>query len=371
MRAYKTEIKPSLHQKQLLSKTFGNCRYVYNQYLAHNQQAYKETGKFITGYDFSKLINNSVETPKWLKETSSKATKQAIIQAETAFKRFFNNQSGFPKFKKRGKSKDNAYFVGTIKVQRHRIFIPTLKWVRLKEFGYIPNKGIKSVTLSKAADRYYVSVLVDEAKPSHPKPINDGIGIDLGIKDFATLSNGEVYKNINKSPSVKKLEKKLKREQRIFSKKLLNKKQRGGTAANIQKQKLVIQKLHRRLYNIRTDYINKTVSSIVKQKPSFITLETLNIKGMVKNRHLSKAISQQKFYELKVKLTNKCRLHNIELREVGLFYPSSKLCSSCGNKKAKLSLSERIYKCSCGLKVDRDLNASINLKNATGYTVLT
>ena len=252
----------------------------------------------------------------------------------------------------------------------------TIGWIRLKEFGYIPtNSIVKSGTVSQKANRYYVSILVEENDTKVSKPTNEGIGIDLGLKDFAICSNGNKFKNINKTSKVKKVEKKLKREQRKLSRKyeslkIRNKKEKGvATRQNIQKQVVKVQKLHQRLVNIRTDYINKTISSIIKQKPSYITIEDLNIKGMMKNKHLSKAVASQKFFEFRTKLTTKCKQNNIELRVVDRFYPSSKTCSRCGEIKKDLKLSDRVYKCSCGLMIDRDLNASINLKNAKKYKI--
>ena len=261
-------------------------------------------------------------------------------------------------------------------LERHRVKIPTLGWVRLKEFGYIPiNSIVKSGTVSKKADRYYVSILVEEKDIEVYKPTNEGIGIDLGIKDFAICSDGAKFKNVNKTSTVKKVEKKLKREQRKLSRKyeslkIRNKKEKGeATHQNIQKQVSKVQKLHQRLTNIRTDYINKTVSSIVKQKPSYITIEDLNVSGMMKNKHLSKVVAGQKFFEFRTKLTTKCKENNIELRIVDRFYPSSKTCSSCGEIKKDLKLKDRVYKCNCGLTIDRDLNASMNLKNAKKYKI--
>ena len=267
--------------------------------------------------------------------------------------------------------------------------------VRLKEFGYIPvNSLVKSGTVSQKADRYYVSILVEERdiKTSNSNigikisnsntgmkisnTNNEGLGIDLGIKEFAVCSDGIKFKNINKTSIIKKVEKKLKREQRKLSRKyeslkIRNKKEKGGnvTRQNIQKQIVKVQKLHQRLTNIRTDYINKIVSSIIKQKPSYITIEDLNVKGMMKNKHLSKAIASQKFFEFKTKLMSKCKQNDVELRIVDRFYPSSKTCSQCGEIKKDLKLSDRVYKCSCGFVIDRDLNASINLRNAKEYKI--
>ena len=335
--------------------------------------------------NLSKWLNNEYipnnQDMKWIKEVSSKATKQAIMNGDKAFRDFFKKAKGFPRFKKKKNQDVKAYFPKNNKtdwtLERHRVKIPTLGWVRLKEFGYIPkNSIVKSGTVSQKADRYYVSILVEETDIKISNPNNAGVGIDLGIKEFAVCSDGIKFKNINKTSTVKKVEKKLKREQRKLSRKyeslkIRNKKEKGGnvTSQNIQKQVVKVQKLHQRLANIRTDYINKIVSSIIKQKPSYITIEDLNVKGMMKNKHLSKAIASQKFFEFKTKLMSKCKQNNIELRIVDRFYPSSKTCSNCGKIKKDLKLSDRIYKCDCGFTIDRDLNASINLKNAKEYKI--
>ena len=200
------------------------------------------------------------------------------------------------------------------------------------------------------------------------------MGIDLGLKDFAICSNGMTYKNINKSAKLKKLEKQLKREQRCLSRKYEDFKKRTNkkgevTRQNIYKQKRKVQRLHQRIDNIRTDYINKTIAEIVKTKPSYITVEDLNVSGMMKNRHLSKAVASQKFYEFRTKLEAKCKENGIELRVVDRFYPSSKLCHSYGFIKKDLKLSDRIYKCDCGYIEDRDYNASLNLRDAITYKV--
>ncbi|WP_334212240.1 transposase [Clostridium perfringens] len=393
-RAYKIEINPTDEQKSKIHQTIGVSRFIYNFYIAHNKEIYEREGKFVSGMDFSKWLNNEYipnnQDKKWIKEVSSKATKQSIMNGDKAFKDFFKKAKGFPKFKKKKNQDVKAYFPKNNKtdwtLERHRVKIPTLGWVRLKEFDYIPvNSVVKSGTVSQKADRYYVSILVEERdikisnsnigmKISNPN--NEGLGIDLGIKEFVVCSDGIKFKNINKTATIKKIEKKLKREQRKLSRKyeslkIRNKKEKGGnvTRQNIQKQIVKVQKLHQRLTNIRTDYINKTVSSIIKQKPSYITIEDLAVSNLMKNKHLSKAIASQKFFEFKTKLISKCKQNNIELRIVDRFYPSSKTCSKCGEIKKDLKLSDRIYKCDCGLAIDRDLNASINLKNAKEYKI--
>ena len=384
-RAYKIEIDPTAEQKSKIHQTIGVSRFIYNFYIAHNKEIYDREGKFVSGMDFSKWLNNEYipnnKDMKWIKEVSSKATKQAIMNGDKAFKDFFKKAKGFPRFKKKKNQDVKAYFPKNNKtdwtIERHRVKIPTLGWIRLKEFGYIPvNSIVKSGTVSQKADRYYVSILVEENDKKVYKSTNEGVGIDLGVKEFVVCSDGIKFKNINKTSTVKKIEKKLKREQRKLSRKyeslkIRNKNIKEGRATrqNIQKQVVKVQKLHQRLTNIRTDYINKIVSSIIKQKPSYITIEDLNVKGMMKNKHLSKAIASQKFFEFKTKLMSKCKQNNIELRIVDRFYPSSKTCSQCGKVKKDLKLSDRIYKCDCGFTIDRDLNASINLKNAKEYKI--
>ena len=258
--------------------------------------------------------------------------------------------------------------------ERHRIKIPTLGWVRLKEKGYIPTSRdgyiVKSGTISMKAGRYYVSALVEVTDPVRDSCFSDGVGIDLGLKNLAIISNGTVYRNINKTARIRKLEKQLRRAQRKLSRKYENLKKGDATQrANIQKQKLKVQKLHHRIDNIRTDYINKTIAEMVKIKPSYITIEDLNVKGMMKNRHLSKAVASQKFYEFRIKLQAKCNENGIELRVADRWYPSSKTCHCCKNIRKDLKLSDRIFKCACGYIEDRDFNAALNLRDAMTYEV--
>lgn len=229
---------------------------------------------------------------------------------------------------------------------------------------------IRSGTVSVKAGRFYVSVLVEIPDVNIDNSSNEGIGIDLGLKDFAIISNGKTYRNINKSAGLKKLEKQLIREQRSLSRKYESLKKGESTQrANIQKQKLKVQKLHHKMDNIRTDYINKTIAEIVKTKPSYITIEDLNVKGMMKNRCLSKAVASQKFYEFRTRLKAKCDENGIELRVADRFYPSSKTCHHCGSVRKNLKLSDRIYRCECGYVADRDFNAALNLKDAKTYRI--
>ena len=380
LRSFKTEIKPTPEQASLIRQTIGVCRYVYNFYIARNKEVYEKEKAFVSGMDFSKWLNNEYLSnhPEygWIKEASSKSVKKSIMNAEAAFKRFFKGLGNFPRFKRKGKSDVKMYFVrngakSPIECERHRIKIPTLGWVRFKEKGYIPtDDSIRSGTVSIRAGRYYVSVLADV--PQDTEIVADGrpIGIDLGIKEFAVCSDGVIYKNINKTKEVFRLERKLRREQRRLSRKFENKKKGGATQGrNIERQKLEVQRIHARLDNIRTDYINKVVSRTVKAKPSHVTIENLNIRGMMRNRHLSKAVASQKFFEFRTKLTDKCHQFGTELRIADRWFPSSKVCHECGCVKVDLKLSDRVYGCECGYVADRDYNASLNLRDCVDYEV--
>ena len=382
LKSFKTEINPTEEQKARIRKTIGTCRYVYNFYLGHNKALHDNGEKFMTGKSFSLWLNNEYipnnPDKTWIREVYSKAVKKSIEDGCTAFTRFFKHQSDFPKFKKKGKSDVKMYFVRNnpkdCQCERHRLKIPTLGWVRIKEKGYIPTTKdgymIRSGTVSVKAGRFYVSVLVEIPDVNIDNNSNEGIGIDLGLKDFAIVSNGKTYRNINKSAGLKKLEKQLIREQRSLSRKYENLKKGESTQrANIQKQRLKVQKLHHKMDNIRTDYINKTIAEIVKTKPSYITIEDLNVKGMMKNRCLSKAVASQKFYEFRTRLKAKCDENGIELRVADRFYPSSKTCHHCGSVRKNLKLSDRIYRCECGYVADRDLNAALNLKDAKTYKI--
>ena len=392
LKAYKVEINPTQMQKQKINQSIGICRWLYNQYLWNNKQLYEQfknneidkKESFMSANDFDKYINNEVKVQEeynWINSCGSKARKKAIQNAETSYKRFFKGQSRFPKFKKKNKSNVGLYFPKNNKtdwkIERHRVNIPTLKWVKLKEYGYIPlNKKVVSGTVTQKSGKYYVSVLVEIENIVNVNNSNNGIGIDLGLKEFAICSNGDRYKNINKTKEVKRLEKKLLREQRKLSRKyeslkIRNKKEKGeATRQNIQKQIVMVQKLHQRLFNIRNNYINYVISELLKQKPSYITLEDLNVKGMMKNRHLAKAVSKQNFYSFRNKLEYKCKWNGIELRIVDRFYPSSKTCHECGSINKGLKLSDREWVCEeCGVIHDRDYNASLNLRDCQIYKV--
>lgn len=383
MRAYKTEIKPTEKQIEKIRQTQGVCRFVYNLFIATNQERYKQGLKYMSGYDFSKYLNNEYREghpeQKWIWEVSSKAVKQSTMDADKAFKRFFKTKKGFPNFKrKHGKPVGiycprNGATAKAVEVQRHRIKVPVIGWIRLKEFGYIPNGYPSSITITCKAGRYYASALYETGTPAPIQCKGDGLGVDLGLKAFAVVSNGGSYGNVNKSIRVKKARKRLKREQRRFSRKIQNRKKvksATATTSNLDKQRVKVQRAYHHLECVRKDFINKTVSDLVKTKPSYITIEDLNIQGMMKNRHLSKAISESLFYYFRSTLIRKCKESGIEVRLADRFFPSSKQCSSCGALKKDLKLKDRVYQCpACGLEIDRDLNASLNLKHCEQYHV--
>ena len=397
LKAFKTEIAPNEEQKIKIIRSIGVARFLYNQYIAYNRRLYKmyqrglldeKQKHFVTANDFDKYVNHKLkkELP-WIDQCGSKARKKALVNAEQAFRRFFAGVSGFPNFKKKANQDVKLYFPrnnkGDWKIWRHKLMIPTLKQVKLKEYGYLP-VGLVAIngTVSYVAGRFYVSVVVDiDEKSKHNKDLEscyamqtEGIGIDLGVKDLAIVSDGKVFRNINKSSKVKGLEKRLRRGQRRLSRKYEFRKKKGGrtatSSANIDKQKLKVQKLHQRITRIREDYENKTVHEVVKQKPRFITVEDSNVKGMMKNRHLAKAIAAQRFNHLLAKLKRKAEMIGIEFREVDRFYPSSKTCHACGYIHKGLKLKDRVYVCpKCGYTADRDYNASLNLRDAGEYRI--
>jgi len=391
MRAYKTEIHPTQAQIELIHKTFGCTRYIYNQYVYENLENLASGKDFISAFSYSKRVNNDPNTPSWLKGVPSKAIKQALIYADRAFKDYFFERRGKPTFKKKGKD-ESFYLIGTIKVERHRIFVPKLKWLRLKEFGYIP-KNITSVTISMKNGRYYISCLCKEEKDERIALSNDSMGIDFGLKD-QFITEERTIPSINRSLRIKKLEKRLRREQRKLSRKMeanmvekvyyksgVKKGQLKSykqlkplsECKNIQKQKLKVARLHERLTRIRTDYNRKALLSLVlERKPSSITIENLAVRNLMRNRHLSKTILKAQWFQSRLYLENLCQKLGIELRLADRFYPSSKICSDCGFKYKELKLKERFWTClNCGSEHDRDKNAAINLGRCQTYTVLT
>ena len=386
IKTLKVKLKPNNKQQTKMFQFAGAKRFAYNWVLAKEQQNYKNCGKFISDYELRKEFTQLKKRDeyKWLYSISNDVTKQAIKDACLAYKRFFKGQSAFPKFKSK-KHDTPSFYVDNIKIKFTNTHVKLeniaiskkknkakLNWIKLTEKDKIPT-NCKYVNPHVVYDglNWFICVGVEYNKNTEI-PFNDGIGIDLGIKDLAICSNGITYKNINKTQKIKKLEKSKRRLQRKISKKyLINKK--GASyhkTCNIIKSERRLLKINKRLTNIRDNYLHQTTSDIIKRKPSFITIEDLNVNGMMKNKHLSEAVQQQKFYTFHRQLEYKCKWNNIELRIVDRFYASSKICSCCGAIKKDLKLSDRTYICpECGYIIDRDYNASINLKNAKIYKI--
>ena len=315
-------------------------------------------------------------THKWLSEVSSNVMKNAVQTASKALDDFFDNQKGYPKFKSRHKSKE-SFYVNYESIRRLPNGFQGEKLGYVKTSEPLPKiKGkYKNPHISFDGKNWYLSVGY-EVKPQKNELTDKSIGIDLGIKELAVLSNGKVYKNINKTRRINQLKKRLLREQRKLSRKIESNiesrdsrhrpiwKRPLRECKNIERQNRKIRLIHKKLTDIRNNYLHQTTTEIAKTKPSRIVMEDLNVRGMMKNRHLSQAISEQKFYEFKRQIKYKCEYYGIIFVEVGRFYASSKICSHCGHIKTDLKLSDRIYKCpECGLVIDRDLNAAINLAN--------
>ncbi|OIJ21246.1 transposase [Anaerobacillus alkalidiazotrophicus] len=363
--AKKVRLRPTKEQEQQLWKSVGTARWAYNWTLNKQQENYKQGGKFISNGDLRKELTvlKQTEEFKWLYNVSNNITKQAVKDACDAYKKFFKGQTKFPEFKSRRKSKASFYNdTEKLKVKKNLVLIEKVGWIKTSE--QLPTDvKYKNPRISFDNKYWYISVGVETEM--QVELTNSIIGIDVGIKELAVCSTGQNFKNINKTKEVRKTEKRLRRLQLSVSRKYeMNKEgNRFVKTSNIIKLEKKAQRLHRRLANIRTNHIHQTTNAIVKTKPSKVVMEDLNVNGMIKNRHLSKAVANQTFYEFIRQMKYKCQKYGIEFVQVDRFYPSSKTCSSCGDVKKDLNLSDRTYSCDCGLKIDRDLNAAINLSN--------
>ena len=385
IKTYKIKLKPNNKQKTKMFQFCGAKRFAYNWALNKQKENHVNGGKFIKDTDLRKEFTQLKKTDKyrWLYSISNDVTKQAIKDCCIAYKRFFSGVGKKPKFKSKRTDRP-SFYVDNMKIKFTSTHVKLeniatskrknkakLNWIRLSERNKIPTdcKYINPHVVYDGID-WFICVGI-EFIDNKEVPVNDGIGIDLGVKDLAICSNGEIFRNINKTQKIKKLEKRKRRLQRSISRKYLNSKkgERYYKTTNIVKSEKKLLKLNHRLTNIRNDYLHKVTSEIINRKPKFITIEDLNVSGMMKNKHLSKAIQQQKLYEFRRQLEYKCKWNNIELRIVDKFYPSSKLCHNCGQIKSDLKLSDRIYKCDCGYEEDRDYNASLNLRDAKIYKI--
>lgn len=378
IKSIKVRLNPNNKQLNRLFQYAGCARFAYNWAIAREQENYRQGNKFLLDSELRKEFTQLKKQSEyqWLNEVSNDVTKQAIKDACNAYKRFFKGQCKHPKFKSKKRSTP-SFYQDNIKIQFTSTHVKVegfpmskkqnkqkLNWIRLCEKGRIPT-DCKYMNPRFTYDGlyWYVSVGI-EVDDNVVLPSNDGIGIDLGIKDLAICSDKNTYKNINKAQKIKKLEKRKRRLQRSISRRY-EKNKKGASYCktnNIIKREKELLKVTKRLTNIRHNYLHQTTSEIVKRKPSFICMEDLNISGMMKNKRLSKAVQQQGFYEFRRQIEYKSEWNNISVIIADRFFPSSKLCSCCGNIKKDLKLSDRIYKCECGNIIDRDYQASLNLK---------
>ena len=413
---YKLELSLTNQQKYWLDQEIGISRWAYNHFIEANENRYnlqqfmihhlfvnfypfvsmsnlifknisviKQTLKYLNGYDFSKYFNNvyfkTHPDDTWIKGHYTKNIKQAFLDADRAYRSFMKGKSGFPRFRSYRRNDGSFYVVRNskttpIKHNRWQIKVPKLKTLlRFKTIGYLPKKSeILSLRIKRKANRYYLTAIVE--KPIQKQSLqNNPIGIDLGVKNFAICSNTLLYRNLNKDSKVRKIRKRLRRLQRQFSRQLIAYRKRvnkygkrEATDFNLAKTKLRMQKLYQHLTNIIFDYQNKIISELVRTKPKYLAIEDLNIKGMMKNRHLAKAIQQQAFYQFRTRLINKCKYLSIPVHVVKRIYASSKRCHNCGFKNKNLQLKDRIWTCdNCKTKVDRDYNASLNIRDTDQY----
>ena len=379
IKSIKVMLLPNNKQRAKLFQSAGVARWAYNWTLAGQQENYKNGGKFISDGELRKELTQLKKTEEfnWINDYSNNITKQSVKDACLAYQRFFKHQSEFPKFKSKRKSTPSFYVdnckieFSENKVKLEKIADSTRKnrakanWIKLAEKNRIPlNCKYYNPRVTFDGINWWISVGI-ECEENTEQPTSNGIGIDIGIKDLAICSDGNTYKNINKTKRIKKLKKKKRRLQRKVSKKYLKNKKGGSycKTSNIIKSEKELLKLNHRLTNIRHNYLNQVTSEIVNRKPKFIVLEDLNVKGMMKNRHLAKAVQEQCFYEFYRQVQYKSLCNNINFITADRWFPSSKLCSVCGNIKKDLKLSDRTYICECGNIIDRDFQASVNLCN--------
>lgn len=368
MRTYKTKLKPNNKQRVQLFKNAGVVRFAYNLALQMQEENYKNGGNFLSDCEIRKQITKLKQGElSWLYKYDVDIVKQAVKDACLAYKRFFKKLADKPKFKSKRKSKPSFFIDGwKLKIENGYIKIPKCSKIKLYEKDYIP-EGLNYANPRITFDGidFWISVGVRETRPNIDLT-DEIIGIDLGLKELATCSNGMVFHNVAKFDNYKKLEKSIKQKQRQVASKY----EKNNQGEKFKKTKNII-KLEKRILkkrikqnNIKKDYFYKSTTALVRTKPSAIVLEDLNVAGMRKNKHLSHAIQSASISMFKDMLVNKAQSLGIEIVLADRFYPSSQICSSCGNRKVDLKLSDRMYKCPiCGLEIDRDYNASINLKH--------
>ncbi len=362
--AKKVRIKPTPEQEQQLWRSAGATRWTYNWTLARQEENYRNGGKFFSDGELRKELTKLKQSEEyvWLNQISAQTTKQAVKDACDAYKKMFKGQSRKPKFKSRKRSKPAFYSrYDRFKTEGSTVYLEKIGWIQTSE-PFPQSDKYSNPRVSFDGKYWYVSAGIEQ-NLEKPELTGEVIGIDVGIKKLAVCSNGMVFKNINKSAVLRKTEKRLRRLQRESSRKYeMNKEgSRFVKTRNIIKVEKSIRLLHRRITSIRNNHIHQTTSAIAKTKPSAVVMETLNVRGMMKNHHLSKALAGQKLHEFTRQMKYKCEKIGARFVQADRWFPSSKLCSDCGQIKQHLKLSDRIYECDCGLKIDRDMNAAINL----------
>ncbi len=379
IRTIRVMLIPNNKQATRLFQFAGTARFAFNWALEQEQKHFEAGGKFISDYELRKMFTQFKNDPanKWLYTISNNVCKQAIKDAVIAYRKYFEGLAGHPKFKSRKRNRP-SFYADPVKLQVTDTHVKLesiaqskrkgrqrANWFRLAEHERIPlNATYSNPRVTFDGVKWFLTVGVEAQAPKPAQSTNDGIGIDVGVKDLAICSTGHVFRNINKTNRVRRLKKTLRRLQRKLSRKYIKNKKGDSyqKTRNIVKSEKQLLRLTHRLTNIRTNYIHQVSSEIVKRKPSFIVMEDLNVSGMMRNKHLARAIQEQKLAEFYRMIQYKCDWHGIRLITADRFYASSKLCSVCGHRKPDLKLSDRIYHCEhCGTVIDRDYNASINL----------
>lgn len=368
LRAYRTELDPNNEQKTAFIRHAGAARFVYNWALADRIAAY-QAGQKSSLYEQKRRFNAEKDTIcPWIRSVAYVVTQEAFANLDTAYQNFFRRvkageKPGFPKFKSRHKTAPAFRMRDNIHVEPDRIKLPVIGWVRLKESGYLPtdnraNVRLLSVGISRRGERWFVSAQVQEEVEDVAPATGEPVGIDLGIKALAVLSDGTVFEN---PKALSQAEKKLKRLSRELARRKKGSKNREKT-----RQKLA--RHHYKVACIRAHTLHQVSHHVTaKTKPSAVVVEDLNVRGMTSNHKLAKAVSDSSFSELRRQIGYKATWNGVEVVVADRFYPSSKLCSGCGSVKQSLSLGERTYVCpECGLIMDRDLNAAINLASLAG-----
>ena len=409
----KIRIYPNKAQIGIITKTLDTCRYVYNLYLEYNQKIYKEKGEFLSAYEFSKILNKLKKNEpryQWISDVSSKAIKDTIMAAEKAFKRFFKKKGGYPKFRSKKRNpitsfffiKDNIKFYQNRDDKRNKIKLPILGEIRITEKNYLPyQEDVSSGRIISKGGKYYAMFIYD-AFLNSPVVESSGIGVDLGIKQYATIYSEDGitwnYKSFLNHPRYQELDEKIKYFQQLISKKveynygkLLNSyfdkyhkdpseqtknimKGESYNTSQIRKLRKKINRMYEKRSNYARDKILKLIKRLIELNPKYIAIEKLNVSSMLENDSTHKLhdfIAKSKWYFFYERLLQKSRETSVEVRyPKDPYFASSKLCCRCKNKLSSLTLSDRTYHCpKCGLVLDRDLNAAINLCFMDDYLI--